>query len=259
MATSFVTKLSKRSITVDFVEVLARQFSVHVLKQAKIAVVLSGCGVYDGSEIHEASATLVHLSKEKADVKMFAPDKQQMHVVNHTTGQEMNESRNVMVEAARIARGDIEALDKLTAEGYDGVIFPGGFGAAKNLSSFATAQSSAYDVDKEVERVIKEFKAQNKPMGFLCISPVLPVKVLEGVEVTVGGEEEEGGKWPYAGTAGVIAQLGKHVKGESVTDVHVDERNKIVSVPAFMGNAPLGDIFDGIGLLVKAVLKLASK
>ncbi|KAJ8246734.1 hypothetical protein GJAV_G00254790 [Gymnothorax javanicus] len=178
---------------------------------AKVAVVLSGCGVYDGTELHEASAILVHLSRCGADVQMYAPNVAQMHVIDHSKGQPAEkETRNVLSESARIARGNITDLAQLTSSGHDAVIFPGGFGAAKNLSTFAVDGKDC-KVNHDVERVLKDFHRAGKPIGLCCISPVLAAKVLPGVEVTVGHEEEEGGKWPYAGTAQAIAALGaKH-------------------------------------------------
>ncbi|NXD81823.1 GAL3B protein, partial [Halcyon senegalensis] len=245
--------------------------------------VLSGCGVYDGTEIHEASAILVHLSRGGAEVQMYAPDVPQMHVIDHSKGQPADaESRNVLVESARIARGKIASLAKLTTADHDAVIFPGGFGAAKNLSTFAVDGKDC-KVNKEVERVLKDFHKAGKPIGLCCISPVLAAKVLSGAEVTVGHEEEEGGKWPYAGTAGAIKELGgKHCVKEvtisfpvnfhaekhgtlaafSLTpfyEAHVDTKNKVVTTPAFMCETALHHIFDGIGAMVKNVLKLTGK
>ncbi|XP_076439421.1 ES1 protein homolog, mitochondrial-like [Babylonia areolata] len=222
---------------------------------AKVAVVLSGCGVYDGSEVHEASATLVNLSRSGADVAIFAPDIEQMHVVDHTKGAPMEPNRNVLVESARIARGKIDALSTLKASGFDAVIFPGGFGAAKNLSTFAV-DGTEMKVNGEVERVLKEFHGAKKPIGLCCIAPVLAAKVLPGCEVTVGSDQEEGGKWPYAGTAGAIGSMGsKHVK-KDVTECHVDSKNKIVTTPAFMCETDVYKIFDGISLMVKEVIKM---
>ncbi|NXX49490.1 GAL3B protein, partial [Tricholaema leucomelas] len=228
--------------------------------------VLSGCGVYDGTEIHEASAILVHLSRGGAEVQMYAPDVPQMHVIDHSKGQPAEaESRNVLVESARIARGKIASLAKLTTTDHDAVIFPGGFGAAKNLSTFAVDGKDC-KVNKEVERVLKDFHKAGKPIGLCCISPVLAAKVLSGAEVTVGHEEEEGGKWPYAGTAGAIKELGgKHCVKEVVFsltlfyEAHVDTKNKVVTTPAFMCETELHKIFDGIGAMVKDVLKLTGK
>ncbi|NWS41966.1 GAL3B protein, partial [Probosciger aterrimus] len=235
-------------------------------RPARVAVVLSGCGVYDGTEIHEASAILVHLSRGGAEVQMYAPDVPQMHVIDHSKGQPAEaESRNVLVESARIARGKIASLAKLTTADHDAVIFPGGFGAAKNLSTFAVDGKDC-KVNREVERVLKDFHKAGKPIGLCCISPVLAAKVLSGAEVTVGHEEEEGGKWPYAGTAGAIKELGgKHYVKEAVFsltpfyEAHVDTKNKVVTTPAFMCETELHNIFDGIGAMVKNVLKLTGK
>lgn len=226
---------------------------------ARVALVLSGCGVYDGTEIHEASAVLVHLSRGGAEVQIFAPDVPQMHVIDHTKGQPSeSESRNVLVESARIARGKITDLAQLSAANHDAAIFPGGFGAAKNLSTFAMDGKDC-KVNKEVERVLKEFHGARKPIGLCCIAPVLAAKLIKGVEVTVGHEQEEGGKWPYAGTAEAIKALGaKHcIKG--VTEAHVDQKNKVVTTPAFMCETALHHIHDGIGAMVKKVLELTGK
>nr|XP_028583154.1 glutamine amidotransferase-like class 1 domain-containing protein 3A, mitochondrial isoform X2 [Podarcis muralis] len=224
-----------------------------------VYTVLSGCGVYDGTEIHEASAILVHLSREGASVQMYAPDISQMHVIDHSKGQPAEgESRNVLAESARIARGKIADLAKLTAKDHDAVIFPGGFGAAKNLSTFAVDGKDC-KVNGEVERVLKDFNKAGKPIGLCCISPVLAAKVLPGTEVTVGHEEEEGGKWPYAGTAGAIKALGGKHHIKEVTEAHVDTNHKVVTTPAFMCETELHHIYDGIGAMVKNVLKLTGK
>ncbi|ESO95105.1 hypothetical protein LOTGIDRAFT_160866 [Lottia gigantea] len=225
------------------------------MAQAKVAVILSGCGVYDGTEVHEASAILVHLSRAGSEVGMFAPNINQMHVINHTKGEPMEQNRNVLEESARIARGKISALSELDSKKFDAVIFPGGFGAAKNLSSFAS-DGTAMKVNDEVEKTLKDFYNEKKPIGLCCISPVLAAKVFNGCEVTVGSDKEEGGKWPHAGTAGAIESMGsKHIK-KSVTECHVDDKNKIVTTPAFMCETKLHEIFDGIGVMVNKVLSL---
>ncbi|XP_056435261.1 glutamine amidotransferase-like class 1 domain-containing protein 3, mitochondrial [Gadus chalcogrammus] len=225
---------------------------------AKVAVVLSGCGVFDGTEIHEASAILVHLSRGGAEVQMFAPDVAQMHVIDHQKGQPAEESRNVLTESARIARGNIADLAKLSASSHDAIIFPGGFGAAKNLSTFAV-DGSDFKVNEDVERVLKDFHKAGKPIGLCCISPVLAAKLLPGVEVTVGHEEEQGGRWPYAGTAQAIKALGAKHCVKDVTEAHVDHKNKVVTSPAYMCETKLHLIFDGIGAMVTNVLKLSGK
>ncbi|MED6235723.1 Glutamine amidotransferase-like class 1 domain-containing protein 3A, mitochondrial [Ataeniobius toweri] len=155
----------------------------------RVAVVLAGCGVYDGSEIHEASAVLVHLSRGGAAVQMFAPNIDQMHVVNHLKGEPSEEKRNVLVESARLARGNIQDLSKLSVKDHDAIIFPGGFGAAKNLCTWAV-QGKDCSVNDEVKATLQAFHSEGKPIGLCCISPVLAAKVLPGCEVTVGIEKD---------------------------------------------------------------------
>ncbi|XP_062906280.1 glutamine amidotransferase-like class 1 domain-containing protein 3, mitochondrial [Mobula hypostoma] len=225
---------------------------------ARVAVVLSGCGVFDGTEIHEASAILVHLSRGGADFQVYAPNVSQMHVIDHVKGEATAESRNVLVESARIARGQVLDLVRLRAEDHDAVIFPGGFGAAKNLSTFATDGKDC-QVIPDVCRVLTEFHKAQKPIGLCCIAPVLAAKVLPGVEVTVGHEEDEGGRWPYAGTAAAIKAMGAKHQVTEVDQAHVDSENKIVTTPAFMCETKLHQIFDGIGEMVQRVLKLTAK
>lgn len=221
----------------------------------RVAVVLAGCGVFDGSEIHEASAVLVHLSRGGATVKMFAPNIDQMHVVDHMKGAPTEEKRNVLVESARLARGDIQDLSQLNVKDLDAIIFPGGFGAAKNLCTWAV-QGKECSVNDQVVATLKAFHSENKPIGLCCISPVLAAKVFPGCEVTVGNDKDE--KSPdVSGTAEAITQLGCRHVGKNVNETHVDQKNKLVTTGAFMCNAPLHEIFDGIGEMVKDVLKLA--
>uniref|UniRef100_A0A8C5PD31 Uncharacterized protein n=1 Tax=Leptobrachium leishanense TaxID=445787 RepID=A0A8C5PD31_9ANUR len=221
----------------------------------KVAVVLAGCGVYDGSEIHESSAVYVHLSRAGAVTQFFAPKISQMHVVDHGTGQPTDEKRNVFTESARIARGNLKDLNDLKVCDYDALIIPGGFGVAKNLCSWAVAGKDC-SVDKAIEKAFKGFHSAKKPIGLCCISPVLAAKLLPGCEVTVGCDTECE-RWPHAGTAGAIKELGcKHVNKE-VHEVHVDKKNKLVTTSAFMCNSPIHEIYDGIGVLVADVLKLA--
>uniref|UniRef100_UPI00358E0388 putative glutamine amidotransferase-like class 1 domain-containing protein 3B, mitochondrial isoform X3 n=1 Tax=Myxine glutinosa TaxID=7769 RepID=UPI00358E0388 len=169
------------SSRIAFRGVLRALHSGRPLGAPRVAVVLSGAGVYDGSELHEASAVLVHLSRGGAKVKIFAPNIPQMHVVDHTKGQPVEgETRNVLVESARIARGNIDELKQLSVSEHDAVIFPGGFGAAKNLSSFAV-DGPACKVEPEVERILKEFHKAQKPIGQVNATqvpmqcPLLPV------------------------------------------------------------------------------------
>lgn len=213
---------------------------------ANVAVVLSGCGVMDGAEIHEAVSVLVHLSRGGASYRCFAPDKDQMHVVDHLAGEPASgERRNVLRESARIARGEIQPLSALHAADFDAVVFPGGFGAAKNLCDFAVKGDQCV-VDPEVRRVVEEFHGAGKPIGMCCIAPVIAARVLEGCTVTIGDD---------AGTAGAIAKMGSKHAARPVTEACVDETFNVVTAPAYMyGDAPVHDVFDGIGAMVRGVL-----
>lgn len=221
-----------------------------------VAVVLHGCGVYDGTEITEAVSVLISLGS-RANVQCFAPDQNQMHVIDHTKGEEMNETRNVLLESSRITRGNVKPLTELKADDYAAVVWPGGFGAAKNLCDFAV-KGPEMTVNPEVERVIKEFHEVGKPQGFCCIAPVLAAKVL-GAEVTVGSGEEGNPDWPYAGTAGAIdAMGGKHV--EKTFDLaHTDVVNKVVTSPAYMYNGQPHQIFASVNVMIDGVMKLLKK
>ncbi|TDH07738.1 hypothetical protein EPR50_G00109230 [Perca flavescens] len=217
--------------------------------------ILSGCGVYDGTEIHEASAVLVHLSRAGAKVQMFATNADQMHVVNHCEGKPTEEKRNLLQESARIARGDVTDLANLDVSAFDALIIPGGFGVAKNLSDWAVKNKDC-TIQPHLEKLIKAFHKAGKPLGMCCISPILAAKILPGCELTVG-QDKECEKWPYAQTAGAVKEMGcKHVNTD-VEKAHADVKNKLVTTSAFMCNAPIHSVFDGIGVMVKETLKLA--
>ncbi len=212
----------------------------------KIAVVLAGCGVYDGAEIHEATLTMLAVSRQGAQYQCFAPDVEQAHVVNHLTGEEMAEKRNVLVEAARIARGNIKPLSAYKAEDYDALIFPGGFGVAKNLCTFAF-DGIKCKVNPEVEKAVRATAVAEKPIGALCISPVLIAKILTEVEVTIGKDEE---------TADAVENMGAtHIKTNH-GEIVFDEKYKLVTTPCYMLDATIGQIADGAENLVKKVLEL---
>ena len=155
-----------------------------------VAVILSGCGVYDGAEIHESVITLLRLDQRGAKVQCFAPDIAQLHVINHLTGEQMPETRNVLVESARIARGEIKDIREARVEDFDALIIPGGFGAAKNLSSFAT-QGAACTVQPEVLSLAEAFAEAGKPIGLMCISPAIAAKIYgPGVICTIGTDAD---------------------------------------------------------------------
>ena len=155
-----------------------------------IAVILSGCGVYDGTEIHESVITLLRLSQRGAHVQCFAPNIAQLHVINHLTGEEMPESRNVLVESARTARGEIKDIREAKVDDFDALIVPGGFGAAKNLSSFAT-EGAACSVQPDVLALAEAFAEAGKPIGLMCISPAIAAKIYgPGVTCTIGNDAD---------------------------------------------------------------------
>ncbi|PLX24087.1 MAG: isoprenoid biosynthesis protein ElbB [Salinivirgaceae bacterium] len=212
-----------------------------------IAIVLSGSGVYDGAEIHEATMTMLAIFQAGAKYQCFAPDVDQMHVINHFTGKEMNESRNVLVESARIARGDIKSLDELDMKTFDALIFPGGFGAAKNLCSFAKDGPDC-EVDNEVERVVKEAHSAKKPIGALCISPVIITRVLGDVKVTIGTDPE---------TIKAIDKMGGKHETTTHGEVIIDMENLVFTTPCYMLDANIGHIYDGAQAVVKEIMKHA--
>jgi enhancing lycopene biosynthesis protein 2 len=213
----------------------------------QVAVVLSGCGVYDGAEIHEAVLTLLALDRAGAQAVCFAPDKAQLHVINHLSGEEMPENRNVLLESARIARGKIQALSQADAEQLDALIVPGGFGAAKNLSSFAT-QGAECSVDPDLSKLILEMYKKNKPMGFMCIAPTLLPKVIgQPLRLTIGNDPDLGDVIDAMGGEPVICP---------VDDIVVDIENKVVTTPAYMLAQSIGEAAKGIDKLVSRVLDL---
>ena len=216
-------------------------------KPIKVGVVLAGCGVMDGSEIHEAMLTLFFLDKAGAEIICMAPDNDQYHVVNHLTGKEAKgEKRNILVEAARIARGNIKDIKGIKATDLDALIIPGGYGAAKNLCNFAVKGADC-TVNPEVERLIKEMHRAGKPIGFICIAPVIAAKVL-GAKVTIGNDKD---------TADAIEKMGgKHVV-RTVDDIAVDGKNKVVSTPAYMLGPTISKVALGIEKLVNKVLEMA--
>ena len=213
----------------------------------KVLVILSGAGVFDGSEIHEAVITLLALATAGAAVSCAAPNKDQLHVINHATGTVMDETRNVMVEAARISRGNILDLSEVDHRGYDAVFLPGGFGAAKNLCTFAI-EGPDCSIDAEVERVLKGFHGASKPIGAVCIAPAVVVRALDGLTVTIGED---------ADTAAALTAMGGSHVNKAVTECHVDAANKVVTTPAYMCDAPIDKIATGIQAAVSAVLSLA--
>jgi enhancing lycopene biosynthesis protein 2 len=218
---------------------------------AKIGVILSGCGVYDGSEIHEAVITLLAIDRCGAEAICMAPDIEQMHVINHLKGEPAaGETRNVLVESARIARGNIWDIAGVSAADIDALILPGGFGAAKNLCSFAVKGADC-DVNPEVARLVREVVAAKKPLAAVCIAPALVAKVLGDAKIahqlTIGTDKE---------TAAALTAMGsKHVECP-VREFVVDRQNKLISSPAYMLAGRISEAADGIEKTVKTLVEM---
>lgn len=213
----------------------------------KVAVILSGCGVYDGAEIHESVITLLRLDQRGAQVQCFAPNIAQMHVIDHLTGQEMPESRNVLVESARIARGDVKDIREARVEDFDALIVPGGFGAAKNLSDFAVKGADC-TVNPDVLGLAETFAAACKPVGLICISPALAAKIYgPGVVCTIGND---------ADTAEAVVKMGGTHEECDVHDIVEDLQRKLVTTPAYMSAKTISEAAGGINKLVDRVLEL---
>jgi len=216
----------------------------------RIGVVLSGCGVYDGAEIHESVLTLLALDRRGAEAVVCAPDAVQMHVVNHLTGAvEEGATRNVLVEAARIARGEIRDVASVSSAELDGLILPGGFGAAKNLCDFAVKGKDC-GVNPEVARLVREVHAQGKPVAAVCIAPALVAKVLgsERPRLTIGTDADA--------ARGLEAMGAEHV-GCTVAELVVDRERKLVSTPAYMLGKTIGEVAKGIDMAVDALVDMA--
>lgn len=221
----------------------------------RVAVVLAGSGRADGSEITEAVSVLIHLSRLGAEVTCFAPDLPQADVINHLTGKPANESRNILVEAARIARGKILPLARLESHSFDALIFPGGFGAAKNLCTFAS-DGPACKVNPDVARIVGEFHGSAKPIGLCCIAPVIAAKLLgtaaggPGCTITIGPDEA---------TASAVKKMGATNIAKGPREAVIDAQNRLATTPAYMCDAAPHEVFEGIGKMVEGVLELARK
>ncbi len=210
----------------------------------KFAVILSGCGVYDGSEIHEAVLTLLAIDKNGATYEIFAPDIDQHHTINHLTGKVTTEVRNVLVESARIARGNIKSLELFDEADFDALIFPGGFGAAKNLSTFAF-KGAACDVNVDVGNAVLSMVERNKPVGAMCIAPAVIAKILHDVDVSIGSNVDE---------ADQIKKMGARHFNSEHGDVIKDKKLKVFSTPCYNIKATISQVATDADNIVKAML-----
>ena len=210
----------------------------------KFAVILSGCGVYDGSEIHEATLTLLAIHNNECEYQCFAPDIDQFHVINHITGEDMPEKRNVLIESARISRGNIKSLYEFKVEDYDAIILPGGFGAAKNLSSYAFDGVNS-KVLPELKEILIKMHIAKKPIGAMCISPVIIANVLKNTTLTIGNDES---------TARNIESMGSTHLKTSHGEVMADKLNMVFTTPCYMLDSNLVDIYDGANNLIESII-----
>lgn len=224
----------------------------------KIGVLLSGNGVFDGSEIHEAVFTLLAIDENNAEAVCCAPDIDQHHVLNHITGEEMNEKRNVLIESARIARGNIQPLSGISAGDIDALVLPGGFGAAKNLTKWAFKGPDG-DILPDVKRIINEMVMNGKPVCGLCMGPTVIAKALEGTEIhaslTVGTTDDPS---PYeidAISAG-MEKTGATAVMKKISEIMVDEQHKIVTAPCYMMEATISQIRANIKMAVDKTIEL---
>lgn len=219
---------------------------------AKFGVVLSGCGVYDGAEIHEAVLTMLAIEEAGHEMLLMAPRGPQMHVVDHLAGAPTDETRDILVESARIARGNISDMAEVGVDDFDALVFPGGFGAAKNLCDFAVKGAEA-QAHPEVARLVNSTHAAGKPLGFACISPAMAAAIFRdagvpGVALTVGDLEDDASK--------AMAQMGANVQACPVRAVTIDVERKIVSTPAYMTAQRITEVRDGVKAMVDQVASL---
>ena len=213
----------------------------------KVAIILSGSGVFDGSEIHEAVMTFLSLEKNGLNYETYAPDIEQAHVINHLTGQPTEECRNVLVESNRLTRGTTKDLSLLKVEEHDAVIFVGGFGAAKNLSTFAF-DGPSYTVDEKIKNIIKAFHSNSKYIVAMCIAPMVVAKCIDEIELTIGNDAQI--------SEILESELGQNHIEVTSTGSHVDEKSKVITTPAYMLASNLKELEVGIN---DAVLKLVER
>ena len=216
------------------------------MNQTNVGVILSGAGYLDGAEIQEATLTLYFLDRMGVNVECFSVDQDQHHVVDHKISEPVEGTRNVLAESARIARGRVADIETADIDQLDALILPGGFGVAKNLSDFAV-NGDQLNVHSAVSRLVRACYQQQKPLGFICIAPVLAAALIPGVSVTIGND---------ADTAAAIQSLGATHINKSVREVVIDQSNRVISTPAYMyGDASISDVATGIEQLVSGVLE----
>ena len=210
------------------------------------AVILAGCGNKDGAEIHESVLTLLSIDRSGHQYQCFAPDVPQVRVLNFLTNEELKEERNVLLESARIARSKIKALSEFRQEDFDILVMPGGSGVAYNLCSFAKDQEKM-TVNSEVEAAVRSMHAAQKPIGALCISPVIIARVLKGVSVTFGKDEK---------INAVFQKLGTKTTNTDARSIVIDREHKVVTTPCYMLDARISEVSEGIEKLIQQLIQM---
>ncbi len=224
----------------------------------KIAVLLAGCGVYDGSEIHEATFALLAIAQNGGEYQCFAPDKPQFHVINHLTGQEMSESRNVLTESARIARGNVKPVEQLNASQFDALVIPGGFGAAKNLNEWAISGPNG-EIDSFVQLNIRAFVDSGKPVCGLCMGPTVIAKALEGSNISAlltVGTTTEASPYDIAGISQGMMSIGARPEMRTKSEITIDHGNRIVTAPCYMMEASIDEVYNNVKQAIDAVFEM---
>lgn len=228
------------------------------MSKKKIGVLLSGSGVFDGSEIHESVFTLLAIDKRNGEAVCFAPNADQHHVINHLNGDEMNEKRNILTESARIARGEVQDVTKADVKALDALVIPGGFGTAKNHTKWAFEGPDG-EIRSDVKKLINDVSAAGKPILGLCMAPTTIAKALEGsdrkVKLTVGTREENS---PYdiKAISGGMEKTGAKAEMKTVKEVLVDEDNRIITAPCYMMEASVSQVHENIEAATEELFKM---
>ena len=224
----------------------------------KIGVLLSGCGVYDGVEIQEAVLTLLAIEEIGAKAICISIDQPQHHVVNHLTGEEMPETRNMMAEAARIARGEVTEISSIVPADLDALVIPGGFGSAKNFTKWAFSGPEG-EIDPKVKLLIVNMVNVGKPIAALCVSPVVVAKALEGSTIHTSmtiGSNAEASPYDINGFSAGLSSTGVSPVMKTVREIQIDHTNKIVTAPCYMMDASIGDVRKNIRSAIEALRDL---
>ncbi len=225
----------------------------------KFGILLSGCGVYDGAEIQEATMAMLAIKEAGHEYQCISLNKEQHHVINHLTGEEIDQRRNMMVESARIARGEVVEVKNISPADIDALVIPGGFGSAKNFSKWAFLGPEG-EIDAEIKLLIVNMVNVGKPVCALCVSPVVVAKALEGSGISANmtlGSDQESSPYDIAGFNGGIEAVGAKAEMKTIKEILVDETNKIVTAPCYMMDANILEIRNNVKQAIEATISLA--